>query len=146
MPKCKYCGSRITKFDKDICPVCGERDPLEGVSSETIEITPNLDLSEAELKEFKPTTKLRAFLLFCFLGWSGAPLFYLNYYNQALLWLFMNLAFIGGIGSIFTFAVGFGLPWGYLLALLIVYVINIFAGLYTFFKHNLKDGRGEFLR
>ena len=146
MPKCKYCGSRITRFDKEICPVCGEKNPLEGVSSETIEITSNLDLSEAELKEFKPATKFRAFLLFVFLGWTGAPLFYLNYYNQALIWLFLNLSFIGGIGSIFSFLTSLGAPWGYIVALSIAYVINIGAGLFTFFKHNLKDGRGEFLR
>ncbi len=146
MPKCKYCGARITKFDKDICPVCGGKEPLAGVSSETIEITSNLDLSEAELKEFKPTTKFRAFMLFCFLGWTGAPLFYLDYYYQALVWLFINLAFIGGIGSIFAFVARLGFPWGYLLALAIAYIFNIGAGLFVFFKHNLKDGRGEFLR
>ena len=146
MPKCKYCGSRITRFDKDICPICGEKDPLEGVSSETIEITSNLDLSAAELKEFKPTTKFRTFLLFCFVGWTGAPLFYLDYYNQALIWLFLNAAFIGGVGSALSFATALGVPWGYIVALSIAYVINIFAGLYAFFKHNLKDGRGEFLR
>ena len=146
MPKCKYCGSRITRFDKDICPICGEKDPLQGVSSETIEITSNLDLSEAELKEFKPTTKFRAFLLFCFIGWTGAPMFYLNYYNQALIWLFINGVIIGGVGSIFSFVTSLGAPWGYLVALSIAYVIDIFLGLFAFFKHNLKDGRGEFLR
>lgn len=146
MPKCKYCGSRITRFDKDLCPICGEKDPLQGVSSETIEITSNLDLSEAELKEFKPTTKFKAFLLFCFIGWTGAPMFYLNYYNQALIWLFINGVIIGGLGSVFSFVTPIGAPWGYLVALSIAYVINIGAGLFTFFKHNLKDGRGEFLR
>ena len=146
MPKCKNCGSRITRFDKDICPICGEANPLEGVSSETIEITSNLDLSEAELKEFKPTTRLRAFLFFVFLGFTGAPMFYLNYLNQAFIWLFLNMAFIGGFGSLFSFATILGLPWGYLIAFLIVFIINIFCGLFTFFKHNLKDGRGEFLR
>ena len=146
MPKCKNCGSRITRFDRDICPVCGEKDPLQGVSSETIEITSNLDLSPAELKEFRPVTRFRAFLFFAFIGWTGAPLFYLNYYYQALLWLFFNLAFIGGIGSIFSFVSGFGLPWGYLIALAIVYVFNFGAAIFIYFKHNLKDGRGEFLR
>ena len=146
MPKCKHCGSRITKFDKDICPICGEKNPLEGVSSETIEITSNLDLSAAELKEFRPTTKFRTLLFFVFIGWTGAPLFYLNYYNQALLWLFFNFTIIGGIGSVLTFLTPLGLPWGYLVALGIAYLINIGAGLFTYFKHNLKDGRGEFLR
>ena len=128
MPKCKNCGTRITRFDKDICPVCGEKNPLEGVSSETIEITSNLDLSEAELKEFKPATKFRAFLLFAFLGWTGAPLFYLNYYNQALIWLFLNHSFIGANGSIFSFLTSLGAHWGYIVALSISYVIKIGEG------------------
>ena len=32
MPYCKNCGARITKFEKDICPVCGQKKPLEGAS------------------------------------------------------------------------------------------------------------------
>ena len=25
MPYCRNCGARITKFEKDICPVCGQK-------------------------------------------------------------------------------------------------------------------------
>ena len=39
MPNCRNCGARITKFDKDICPVCGTKNPLQGVGSETMEVT-----------------------------------------------------------------------------------------------------------
>ena len=146
MPKCKYCGSRITKFDKDICPICGESHPLEGVSSETIEITSNLDLSEAELKSFKPTTKFHTLILFVLVGWTGAPMFYLNYINHAFIWLVFNLTIIGGLGSVFAFFTPIGHVMGYILGLTISYIINIGVGIFVFLKHNLKDGRGEFLR
>ena len=45
MPSCRNCGARLSKFDKDICPVCGAKNPLEGVSSETIDITSQIDIS-----------------------------------------------------------------------------------------------------
>ena len=46
MPTCRNCGARLSKFDKDICPVCGTPDPLKGVTSETVEITSQVDLSQ----------------------------------------------------------------------------------------------------
>lgn len=146
MPKCKHCGSRITRFDKDICPVCGEKNPLEGVSSETIEITSNLDLSDAEINTFRPKTRFRTLLFFLGLGFSGAPFFYLCYKIQGLVWLLVNLAILGGVGSILAFFTPLGILWGYLIILFGVYAFNILVGIILFFKHNLKDGRGEFLR
>ena len=44
MPKCRNCGTRLTKFDIDICPVCGTKDPLKGVSSDTLEVTSEISL------------------------------------------------------------------------------------------------------
>ena len=46
MPNCRNCGARLSKFDTDLCPVCGIKNPLEGTSSETVEITSQIDLSE----------------------------------------------------------------------------------------------------
>ena len=51
MPYCKNCGSRITKFDNDICPICGAKNPLEGVTSDTVEITSELDIHDKENKK-----------------------------------------------------------------------------------------------
>ena len=40
MPNCRNCGARITKFDKDICPVCGQKNPLMGVDVvKSVEVT-----------------------------------------------------------------------------------------------------------
>lgn len=147
MPNCKNCGTRLTKFDKDICPVCGEKNPLEGVSSDTVEITSNLDLSEAELKDFNRISKFKAELLFIFLGWSGAAIFYLNYLYQALVWAAINIVLIiGGLGSLLAFITPLGPIWGYLIALGCSYIVNIATAIIIYFKSNLKDGFGEFLR
>ena len=146
MPVCRHCGSRITKFDKDICPICGEKNPLEGVGSETVDITSNFDLSEAELKNFHPKTRFRTLMLFAFLGWTGAPMFYLNYLQQAIIWVALNVILIAGVGSALAFFTPIGIILGYVIAFIISYAINIACGVFVYYKHNLKDGRGEFLR
>ena len=48
MPNCRNCGARLSKFDTDLCPVCGIKNPLEGISSETVEITSQIDLALPE--------------------------------------------------------------------------------------------------
>ena len=53
MPNCRHCGARIEKFHKDRCPICGELNPLDGVSSETIEITSQIQKSDIEYKKLK---------------------------------------------------------------------------------------------
>ena len=39
MPNGKNCGARITKFDSDICPVCGFKHPIDVSKEETSDIT-----------------------------------------------------------------------------------------------------------
>lgn len=146
MPVCKHCGSRITRFDKDICPVCGEKAPLEGVSSETVEITSNFNLNEEEFKTFRPCTRFKVFLLFVLLGWTGAPIFYMRYKLQAVLWLLINLVLIGGVGAVLAFLTPLGILWGFLSTAIAAYFINICVGIFSYLKRNLKDNRGEFLR
>ena len=146
MPTCKYCRSRITRFDKDICPICGVKNPLEGVTSETVEITSNFNLNAEELKTFRPHTKLRTLLAFISLGWTGLPHFYLRYPLQGVLWLLINIAFLGGFFALFYFVTSVGLILSIVIPVIIVYALNISFGIFTFFKHNLKDGNGEFLR
>ena len=146
MPKCRNCGARLSKLDKDICPVCGFKNPLEGVNSETIEITSQLTIDSEEFETYKPCTKAAALAFFMTLGFTGAPLFYLNYFHLAIIWAFVNIGIlIGGVGSLLAFLSPVGILWGYLIMLLACYVLNILAGVVVYFKPNMKDGRGEFL-
>lgn len=146
MPKCRNCGGRITRFDKDICPICGEKNPLAGVSSETVEITSNLDLNDVELKNFKPSTRFKTFILFILIGWTGAPMFYLRYIRIGLIWLFINASIFIASFLPLLLLTNLGLLFSLLIAISIIYIINIIMGIIAYFKHNLKDGRGEFLR
>ena len=50
MPTCKNCNARITKFDKDRCPVCGFVNPFNLDNGDTVDITSNISL-EKELKK-----------------------------------------------------------------------------------------------
>ena len=144
MPVCRNCGSRITKFNKDICPICGCKNPLEGVSSETIEVTQKVELGDTSFKDYKPCLRVVVFVLFILVGFSGAGYFYLKHKKLGLIWLFANLAFIGGIGALFAFAIKMG-GIGFAVSASICYLVNIGIGLYYLFKNDIKDGNGDFI-
>ena len=148
MPYCRNCGSRITKFDKDMCPVCGTKKPLEGVSSDTIEITSELNIHSKEgKKQYQAHFRMTAFILSSFIGWTGAAFFYLKYKLVGLIWLLVNLTVLGGLGVLFVFLAGGPKEWvGYLVSPAIVYLVNIATGLFFLFKKDLKDANGEFIR
>ena len=146
MPTCRECHSRISKFDKDRCPVCGCVNPLEGVSSETVEITSQIDLNGADFANYKPRKRITAFFLSLFLGFFGAPFFYLGWKKCAIGSIVFNLAFIGGIGTLFALCTPLGFALGYVIALAIMFVINGLIGLIFVFKDSIKDKDGEFIK
>ena len=145
MPVCRHCGSRISKLDKDRCPVCGEINPLEGVNSDTIEVTSVLDISSSDELAFKPKTKKTFLLLSCLIGWLGLQFFYLKYRRAGLIWLAINLAILAGGFCAFFFGVH-NLLLAILIPLLVLYAANIAFGLVIFKKPSFKDGDGNLLR
>ena len=145
MPVCRHCGSRISKLDKDRCPVCGEINPLEGVNSDTIEVTSVLDISSSEELAFKPKTKKMFLLLSCLIGWVGAQFFYLKYKRAGLIWLAINLVILAGGFCAFFFGVH-NLLLAILIPLLVLYAANIVFGLVIYKKPSFKDGDGNLLR
>ena len=145
MPKCKNCGTRLTKFDNDICPVCGTKNPLEGVRNETVEITTEINLNKEQADMYHPKKKKTFFLLFSLIGWSGAPFFYIKRYVEGWFLLFISLILIGGIGTI-IFTLSDLKFYGYLIVILVDYIFNICYGAILINKADYKDGNGEFLR
>lgn len=148
MPYCRNCGARITKFEKDICPVCGTRNPLDGASSDTVEITSQLDLSNKENKKiYKMHFRLNTFIFFVFLGWTGAGFFYLDFKKRGLIWLAINLVVILGLSALFAFVVLDPKNWlAYAAPFSVAYLANIGIGIYYLCKKDVKDGNGEFIR
>ena len=145
MPVCKNCGARISKFDKDMCPVCGTKAPLEGVTSETIEITSEIKIGNPQFKDYKETRRGICCLMFSLFGIFGAGFFYAKFKKFGLIWLAINVIFIAGMGSLLAFLTKAGLIWGYLIPVFIAYAINIGLGLFFLAKHDMKDGNGEFI-
>lgn len=146
MPYCKNCGSRITKFDKDLCPVCGQVKPLEGAHSDTVEITSELDIhSKTGREEYKPSFRFNAFIYFTFLGWTGAGFFYLKFKKLGFIWLAANIAVLAGLTLLFIFTISPKQWITYVAPFAAVYLINIAVALFYLFKSNLKDGNGEFI-
>ena len=145
MPSCRNCGARLSKFDSDICPVCGTKKPLEGVSSETIEITSQVDLSGFAAGQKVVRRRKNLLLYFLLIGFTGAGFFYLKQKRNAVLWLAANLAVIGGLFAFFYFALALHLALAIILPIVTVYVFNIGTGLIYYNLPNLKDGEGEFV-
>lgn len=143
MPYCKKCGHRIQKFDGDRCPICGEVNPFEGVSSETIEITS--EVNEETDKNFKPRKRKTMLVLFLTLGFFGVPFFYIYQKRMGVLYMLLNLVSIALISFIFVFYAKLLIPFAILIAIGALLLINAGTGLYLYRLPNLKDGRGEFI-
>ena len=145
MPVCRHCGSRISKLDKDRCPICGELNPLEGVSSDTVEVTSVVDITSDDVYGFKPKKRRTFILLSCLIGWLGTQFFYLKYLRAGFIWLLVNLVILGGGFSAFFFGVH-SLLLAILIPLLVVYAANITFGFVIYLKPSFKDADNNLLR
>ena len=145
MPKCKNCGSEISRLDKDICPFCGTRKPLEGIDDSTQDMTKALETLQELGVEPKSKSKIISAVLAFVLGIFGAHCYYLGKYKIGLIILGISLATIGGIGSILFFLV-FHNALGYLIPFFLMEGIMIGVGLSYLLRHDITDANGEFLK
>lgn len=144
MPKCKNCGARIEKFNKDLCPVCGFKHPLEDVESDTIEITSEISNLPDYINVVK--SKKTAMLLFSLLGFTGAPFFYLKFNKKAVVYMLIHLAFIGLFGLLLFKTTKLEVL-GFLVSFLIsIFSSIIFGAIYLFTRSSIKDGNGDFIK
>ena len=123
MPSCRYCGSRISKFDKDICPVCGTKNPLQGVGSDTMEVTSQIDLNNFQEGQKVKCRRKRLLLFFLTIGFTGAPFFYLKKKKNGLIWLIMNLVILAGVFALLFFLAKLHIAIAILVPVLIVYLL-----------------------
>lgn len=145
MPSCRNCGARLSKFDSDICPVCGTKKPLEGVSSETIEITSQVDLSSFTAGQKVKRRRKTMLLLSLLLGFTGALFFYIKKALLGFIWLLINLLVGAGLAVLFLLVVKLNLALSIILPVVLIYLVNAIVGAIYFLKPNLKDGEGEFV-
>ena len=145
MPNCRNCGARITKFDKDICPVCGTKNPLQGVGSDTMEVTSQIDLNNFTEGQKVVCRRKKLLLFFLAIGFTGAPFFYLKNKKAGVFWLILNLILLGGIFSLFFFVINPPLVVSIIVPIAVVYVLSAIVGAIYNFLPDLKDGEGEFV-
>ena len=145
MPNCRNCGARITKFDKDICPVCGTKSPLQGVGSETMEVTGQIDLNNFADGQKVVCRRKKLLLFFLTLGFTGTPFFYLKRKKTGVFWLILNLLILGGIFSLLYFLLHLHLAICIVTPIVAVYLLSAIIGVIYHFIPDLKDGEGEFV-
>lgn len=143
MPVCKHCHKQISRFDHDVCPYCGEENPIaEGY--ETQDVTQFLDqMGEHEL--YKSKSRLTAGLLCIFLGYFGIHDFYLKKYRLAALELTATILLVGGIGTILFLLVlpnilAFLIPFG------VIWLVYVILGIRLLRLQSPRDGEGVLLR
>lgn len=143
MPNCRNCGARLNKFDKDCCPVCGTKNPLEGVDSDTVEFTSQISIKGYEEK-INVKRRWIAVLLSFFLGLFGIQFLYLKKYKMAAIWLMANVAVFSALFFILLFTVGWLIAL--IVSLSVCYLANIIYGIYLIIVPSLKDGSGELVK
>ena len=105
MAKCKYCGAEISRLDKDNCPFCGGRKPLEGENTETQDMTKAFETLAEMGVEPRNKSKIVAALLAFFFGIFGAHNYYLGKHKIGLITLGISTTMIAGLGSLLYFVV-----------------------------------------
>lgn len=145
MAKCKYCGAEISRLDKDNCPFCGGKKPLEGGDFATQDITKTLEEVKAEMDIPNPKSKIVAAILAFVLGIFGAHAIYLGKYKIALITFGISVVSIAALGCILFFTV-LNNVWAFLIPLLIMEVLMIGTGVSFLVRHDISDSKGEFLK
>ena len=144
MAKCKYCQRSIERFDADICPYCGGKNPLDE-TYKTMDVTQTFLNVNSDGELYRSKSKKTALLFGGFLGAFGAQWFYLGYKKQGIAELLITLISTLGIGFLLFFTV---LPNA--LAFIIPFAINVIVGIIFMIRLAMevspKDGRGELLR
>lgn len=147
MPKCKYCGENITKFDKEICPFCGGKKPLEGVESYTVDITQTINtVDKKTVENYKQHSKLVNSLLCMFLGIFGADSFYLGHFKLGISRLLVGLIYIISLFCILYFAVNLEILYSLLISIGSIFVVYFVIGIIGLFLNSRKDSNGAFLK
>jgi len=147
MPVCKNCGARIEKFNKDMCPICGCKNPLEGISSDTIEVTSDITNLLVDGKKPRFKTKKKFILLTYLCSFLGINFFYLSRAKVGLLFLLANIVFIGGLFALFNFIVKLPVAVSIIIPFVVAYLIDVLLSYFLFNKvYNHKDGKGSFLK
>jgi len=145
MPTCRKCKQRITRLDKDICPFCGTIKPLEGVSSETLDITKAFNPIDKDFVLYRSKSRITAGWLCGLFGFLGIHCFYMLKPKQGLFFILLTFLLVGGLGTIFFFTLLPMSAWAFLIPFSVEEAIMVALAFVYRYRDDLKDGRGELL-
>jgi len=143
MARCKNCGSEIDA-NANLCPICGQINPIKTKKVKTTDMTMKFQQENLNVEGYRQKSRKITATLFFLVGFSGAPYFYLKDLYRAALSLFGTALILGSayLLGLFVFS-DVVLPL--IIAIALIYFVNIGLGLYYLSHHELKDGQGEFL-
>ena len=145
MPRCQYCDRNIEKFETDICPYCGQKNPIPP-NYKTMDFTKNIaKIDGKDIALYKSKSQTVYALLCLFLGFLGAHNWYIKKPTLAAVDISITIVVLGGLGSILCFATPLR-GFGYLIAFTALFLGFACLAFILKRKDSPKDGDGEFLR
>lgn len=144
MAQCKYCHASITRIDKEVCPFCGGKKPLDGTDTSTQDVTKIVDQLENAV-EIKHKKRIVAAILAILFGFLGAPHYYLGKFKKGFLACAICVGLIAIIGLILFFGTKWQSAFAFLIPYFVVEAYSIFTAVIYLTKHNIQDSHGEFL-
>lgn len=145
MPYCRFCHKEISKFDTDICPHCGEKNPI-AQGYKTMDVTRNFKTLGAEVDAPK-TKSQKVYAFLCMgLGYFGIHNFYIYRTQRGLIDIAITVLFIMAIGLPLFFTGVLANALAFIIPFLFVWLVNVGLGFYYLKVEAPKDGKGDFLR
>ena len=138
---CRHCGAKLSRLDKDICPFCGEKNPLEGNEYMTEDLTKTLE--KVEIEEVKYKNRYIALVLAILLGLFGVNEFYLGYKKAGFIVIGVTAILIPAVILIRLFLLQNDLV--VIIPTVIYELLFIIQGL-SYLVSGKKDSQGELLR
>ncbi|MCQ2743007.1 MAG: TM2 domain-containing protein [Bacilli bacterium] len=142
MPYCRNCHKEISKFDTDICPHCGEKEPIDS-SYKTMDITTHLSQEAKGFKLYKAKSHKKVILLSCLLGYVGAHNFYLGFKKMALIEIAITVLLVLGVGLPLVLTGCFANPFAFIIPFAVIWAAYAVNGFRLKAKEDLKDSNGE---
>lgn len=150
MPKCKYCNQSITKFDKEICPYCGGKNPIDTNNPQTTDITEVINTvnpSDESRVNYKPKKKIVNAILCMILGVFGIDELYLGFKGRFVIRLAINALVYIIFMLVFYFTKVITTQYLiFLLPFVIIFAFYLIVGVVFLQLKNKKDVTGAFLK
>ena len=144
MPYCRSCHQQISKFDTDICPYCGEKNPISS-GYKTLDVTRTFGTIEG--REMPKTKSQRTFAILAMtLGYFGVHNFYIYRPKRGLIDILITLVLVLGVGFGLFFGGVMQNAMAFLIPFFVVWAAHIALGVYYLKIESPKDGKGDFLR